>query len=311
MLAAAGRLHPDDALLVDAARRACLRIGEQSLALAHSVADGLRDASIPCAVEVAESRALQYHLCTLSLAGDDPTGAVDWLKSAGFWCPASTDTLHWESFRLRNSELTMCRLDDASSCLRLRWQASRKAGRALALRYPLKALRSLLRRVRQRPPPAIDTVSLGELRGTPRALMPALFEFAALRPEDVVVDIGCGDGRVLIEAARRVGCRGIGIEAQAGLCAVARERISEAGLGDRIQIRHDDSRGFDGSEATVIFLFVPVRALSILVPEMLPKLAPSGRIIAHEQVALGEVVAPDRSAPLIGDCALTVAHLWR
>jgi SAM-dependent methyltransferase len=96
-----------------------------------------------------------------------------------------------------------------------------------------------------------------------------------------VYDLGCGDGRVVIEAARRYGARGVGIEYDARLCEEARRRASEAGVEGLVTIRHEDVTKSDFSDATVVMLYLLPRSNEILRPKI-QALKPGTRVVAHD-----------------------------
>ena len=66
--------------------------------------------------------------------------------------------------------------------------------------------------------------------------MPALFDLAKISADDVVVDIGCGDGRLVSAASTQFGCRGIGVERDGDLVELARERVRSDGVEDPVNI---------------------------------------------------------------------------
>lgn len=101
--------------------------------------------------------------------------------------------------------------------------------------------------------------------GTPHALVETMLDSIGLRNSDVLADLGCGDGRVLIAAARR-GTRGIGVELDASRAMVARNAVNAAGLSHLIRIETGDALEFDMSRVTV--------ATAYLYPPLLAKLSP-------------------------------------
>lgn len=143
-------------------------------------------------------------------------------------------------------------------------------------------------------------------------LLPALLEFAQVCEKDYLVDAGCGDGRVLIEAARKSGCRALGIERQASLCKLATDHAAQAGVGDRVKIITSDDYLAHLAEATVLFSFVPMSALGAEFQRLRRHLSRHARIVAHEQVRLpADLPAPSHSAALLGQANVTVAHCWQ
>ena len=322
LLADRSQLDPEDLRLVDAARQACIRISEEVGKEANRVASLLGQASIPC--EIVETDAngfgLQNHCVELLLDVDDPTKAVTLMRRHGYWHPLSTRHIPWLSYRRNHKKVTLTRFDDASTRLVLHWRGT-EAGAPwqdlflAVLQDPAGAARVLQRRVARLfgkvPAGQADGQFLGNPLSTPRSLIPELLRFARVSRDDVLVDIGCGDGRVLIEAARTSGCRGIGVEIQRGMYRTACEAIHEQQLGDRVAIVHGDAETVSLDDASVVFLFVPVQSLGEFLPHLLSR-APSGtRIIAHEQMPLVDTLPPLKSSPLISDAAVTVAHLWQ
>lgn len=127
---------------------------------------------------------------------------------------------------------------------------------------------------------------------TPEEAVAAMLELAQVRKEDLVYDLGSGDGRVLIAAARKAGCKAVGIEIDAELVALSRKRIDEAGLGDLVSIEHADLFTTDLSAADVVALYLPSRLLERLRPQ-LEKLKPGSRIVSHHFPIPG--VRPERT----------------
>ena len=84
----------------------------------------------------------------------------------------------------------------------------------------------------------------------------ALLELAEVGPEDVVYDLGSGDGRIPITAATEFGARGVGIEIDPALVARAQARAREAGVEDRVEFRLGDMYAADVRPATVVTLFL-------------------------------------------------------
>ncbi len=110
--------------------------------------------------------------------------------------------------------------------------------------------------------------------GTPHALVETMLDQIGLRSDDVLADFGCGDGRILIAAAKR-GIRGIGVEIDTKRAMVARHAVRNAGLDHMITIKIGDALAFDPEPATV--------ATTYLYPPLLAKLSPklkSLRVVA-------------------------------
>ena len=150
----------------------------------------------------------------------------------------------------------------------------------------------------------------GEFLGTPRDLLPELLSFAELGVGERLFDLGCGDARVLIDAATRVGAQGVGYEIDPLICAQARAAIASAGVGERVIVHEADASNARIEDADVVFLFLPVEEVARAVPELLVRLKSGARIIAHEQSRLSGAPTPRRSRPLFGPASMTVAHCW-
>lgn len=114
---------------------------------------------------------------------------------------------------------------------------------------------------------------------TPDALTETMLDMAGLGPDDVLMDLGSGDGRLVIEAARR-GARAIGVEYDAQLVALSRERAADAGMSGRASFRQADLFEVDLSEATVVTLFL-LPDLNLRLRPTLLDLAPGTRIVSN------------------------------
>ena len=125
-----------------------------------------------------------------------------------------------------------------------------------------------------------------------------------------VIDMGCGDGRIIIKAAQERECQGLGLEKNHNLATLARERVRSASLEHLVTIKEEDAAQCDLSGATVVFLFLPVDKLPELVAAILPKLQAGARLVAHEQSPIRAELTPEQSRPLITNAGITVAHRW-
>jgi precorrin-6B methylase 2 len=116
---------------------------------------------------------------------------------------------------------------------------------------------------------------------TPPEVVTAMLELAAVRPGDVIYDLGSGDGRMVIEAARRYGVRGVGIDIDAARIAEATENARRAGVADKVRFIHADLFDVDVSPATVVTLFLLPTLNVKLQPKLLQQLKPGSRIVSH------------------------------
>ncbi len=91
---------------------------------------------------------------------------------------------------------------------------------------------------------------------TPMPVVRALLELADVGPQDLVYDLGSGDGRIPITAAHEFGARGVGIEIDPALVTQAQANAREAGVEDRVEFRLGDMYAADVRSATVVTLFL-------------------------------------------------------
>lgn len=109
-----------------------------------------------------------------------------------------------------------------------------------------------------------------------------MLRLAAVTPKDVVYDLGSGDGRVVIAAARDWGARGVGIELDPKLVAESRVLAKREGVSDRAVFREGDVLKAQVAEATVVTMYLLTPLVNRLQPKLLAELKPGTRIIAHE-----------------------------
>jgi SAM-dependent methyltransferase len=109
-----------------------------------------------------------------------------------------------------------------------------------------------------------------------------MLRLAAVTPTDVVYDLGSGDGRVVIAAARDWGARGVGIEIDSELVARSREEARRSGVADRTAFHTADVLKADVSGATVVTMYLLTPLVNRLQPKLLKELRPGTRIVAHE-----------------------------
>lgn len=133
---------------------------------------------------------------------------------------------------------------------------------------------------------------------TPPALVEKMLDLARVAPADYVVDLGSGDGRMVIAAAKR-GARALGVEYNPDLVALARRRAAEEGVAGRATFVQGDMYKADVSDATVLVLFLLPRNLRRLTPKFLDMKAGS-RIVSNAYAIEGWQA--DEVGTLEGDC---------
>lgn len=116
---------------------------------------------------------------------------------------------------------------------------------------------------------------------TPPSAVERMVEMAEIRPGEVVYDLGCGDGRIVIAAAKRQKIKAVGVDIDPERVAESRENVRAAGLESSVEIRQADVFGLDLSEADVVFLYLTPRLNARLMPQ-LRRLKPGARIISYE-----------------------------
>ena len=116
---------------------------------------------------------------------------------------------------------------------------------------------------------------------TPLDVVVRMLTFAGVGPSDVVYDLGCGDGRIVIEAARKFGARGVGIDIDPGLVARAQANAKQAGVESRVTFRVQDAMTVNVSDATVVTLYLLAASNVKLRPILTRDLRPGSRIVAH------------------------------
>src|SRR5688572_23122354 len=116
---------------------------------------------------------------------------------------------------------------------------------------------------------------------TPMAVVRAMLRLARVNAQDVVYDLGSGDGRIPITAAKEFGARGVGIEIDPALVARARANARAAGVADRVEFRLGDMYAADVSAATVVTLFLHPEPNLKLRPKLRAELRPEARIVSY------------------------------
>ncbi|NQT37609.1 MAG: class I SAM-dependent methyltransferase [Planctomycetes bacterium] len=144
---------------------------------------------------------------------------------------------------------------------------------------------------------------------TPEDVVEKMLRLAGVEKHDVVCDLGSGDGRIVIAAARRYGCQAVGYEIDAKLVQLSREKVEKAKLQDLVTIHQADFFTRDFSSASVVTMFLPPAVIERLMPK-LAKLAPGTRIVSHYQAIEG--VRPDKQIGVrsASDGRLHPLYLW-
>ncbi len=117
---------------------------------------------------------------------------------------------------------------------------------------------------------------------TPMNVVDKMLEMAELDSDDVVYDLGCGDGRIVIAAADRFGARGVGVEYDPEVAQRAIDNVRNAGFEDQVEIIVGDAMKVDVTAATVVTLYLLPESNLKLKPILEASLAPGSRVISHD-----------------------------
>ena len=124
--------------------------------------------------------------------------------------------------------------------------------------------------------------NLGPAIPTPQSIVDRMLEAGRIKPGDVVYDLGSGDGRIVIAAARTYGVRAVGVEIMPDLCRKARERVQAEGLADKIRIIEGSALRVDLSPADVITMFFMTDSNERLRPALERQLRLGTRVVSYQ-----------------------------
>jgi SAM-dependent methyltransferase len=149
---------------------------------------------------------------------------------------------------------------------------------------------------------------------TPQAVVDRMLELARLKSGETVIDLGSGDGRIMIEAASKYGARGFGVEIDPRLVKLSNENAAKAGVADRVQFLQQDLFKTDFHEANVLTLYLLPDVNLALRPKILAELRPGARVVSHDY-GMGEwrpdsqetIAAPDKT---VGARKESQVFLW-
>jgi SAM-dependent methyltransferase len=115
----------------------------------------------------------------------------------------------------------------------------------------------------------------------PQEVVDRMLTLAGVKNGDLLYDLGSGDGRVLIAAAKRYGVKAVGFEVDPGLVKLAREKINQEKLEQRVEVRHQDFMTADLSAASVVTLYLSHDGNHALKPLLLRQLQPGARVVSY------------------------------
>jgi SAM-dependent methyltransferase len=138
-------------------------------------------------------------------------------------------------------------------------------------------------------PPKQGAPKLAPFQATPQEVVDRMLQLAEVTKDDVVYDLGSGDGRLVITAAKRFGARGVGIDIDPALIAQSRATAKKEGVDRLVEFREQDALTVDVSPATVVTLYLLSGANLKLRPTLQKQLKPGSRIVSH-QFGMGDWV---------------------
>jgi len=133
----------------------------------------------------------------------------------------------------------------------------------------------------------------------------AMLKLAEVTANDIVYDLGCGDGRFVVTAAKQFGARGVGIDIDPERVRDARALAKRTGAGDKVRFIEGDLFKTDISEATVVTLYLLTRLNLKLRPKLMKELQPGTRVVSHA-FDMGDW-RPEKT----GDVGSSLIYLWR
>lgn len=277
---------------------------------------------------VTPDRGGQLHLIEVAAATrEDAQRFVLRIQRDGYVGWQQFDGAAAESFFRHERQATLVRLEGTAFTVAVTWGQSRRAARLPRPLRPTAADHNFVG-LPQKLWPAYIAVrpvrlvsekvrrtggnqrSLGPILSTPDSLLGPLFDFAEIESGDHLVDLGCGEGRVVLAAAEQRGCGATGVEKDPRLVDIAQKRLASSSVNSRqVRIIEADAADFSLRGTSVVFLFIPAEDVADTVYKIRAN-GFEGRIISHEQRYIPGGIRPIESKVLIGANALTVAHRW-
>jgi cyclopropane fatty-acyl-phospholipid synthase-like methyltransferase len=148
-----------------------------------------------------------------------------------------------------------------------------------------------------------------EFVATPQDVVERMLKMAGVTKNDVVYDLGCGDGRIVVTAARRYGCRAVGYDIDPLRLQEARANVARRHVDHLVTLEQKDILHVDLQGASVVTLYLGTEINARLIPQ-LKKLRPGARIVSHD-FPIG-ALKPDKVVEMIShaDGNKHVLYLW-
>ncbi len=116
---------------------------------------------------------------------------------------------------------------------------------------------------------------------TPHDVVDRMLDLACVKEGDVVYDLGCGDGRIVVAAAKKYGCRCVGFDIDSGRIEESERNVKNSGVESLVEIKKRDLFKANLHQASVVVLYLSPKANIMLLPQ-LERLAPNSRIVSHQ-----------------------------
>jgi cyclopropane fatty-acyl-phospholipid synthase-like methyltransferase len=151
---------------------------------------------------------------------------------------------------------------------------------------------------------------------TPIEVVDQMLELAEVKAGDVVYDLGSGDGRIVIRAAKKYGARGVGVELDSWLVEAARKKAQEEGVAKLVDFRAGDAADVDLRGATVVTLYMLPWFNDAIRDKLRSELKPGARIVSHDYGIAGWTPEKIDTSPMLEQRAPGFTHehtiyLWR
>jgi len=131
------------------------------------------------------------------------------------------------------------------------------------------------------------TKDAGPYVPSPQSVVSDMLRYADVGPDDFLIDLGSGDGRIVLTAAKVFGARGFGVEIKDHLVKQANEAAQKEGIADRVKFLKQDLFKTDVSQATVITMYLLPDTVNLLKDKFLAELRPGTRIVSHDYPLTG------------------------
>ena len=135
-------------------------------------------------------------------------------------------------------------------------------------------------------------VNAGPYVPSPQSVVTDMLKLASVSEKDFVIDLGSGDGRIVLTAAKVFGARGFGVEIQDKLVKLSNEAAQKEGIADRVKFINQDLFKTDISQATVLTMYLLPNTVNMLKDKLLAELRPGTRILSHDYPLAGWI--PER-----------------